>query len=31
MKWLIWIPVVALGVMWWMRRSKNADKRTDRT
>ena len=30
MKWLIWIPVVALGVMWWMRRSKNADKRTNR-
>ena len=30
MKWLIWIPVVALGVMGWMRRSKNADKRTNR-
>ena len=28
MKWLIWIPVVVLGLLWWMRRSKNAEKRT---
>jgi hypothetical protein len=30
MKWMIWIPVVALGVMWWMRRSKNTEKRPNR-
>lgn len=30
MKWLIWIPVVALGLIWWMRRSKNAQKRPNR-
>ena len=30
MKWMIWIPVVVLGVVWWMRRSKNAEKRTNR-
>jgi len=27
MKWLIWIPVVVLGVLWWMRRSKAEQKR----
>jgi hypothetical protein len=27
MKWLIWIPVVVLGALWWMRRSQNAQKR----
>jgi len=30
MKWLIWIPVVVLGVLWWMRRSKNVEKRPNR-
>jgi hypothetical protein len=30
MKWLIWIPVVALGLLWWARRSKNAQKRPTR-
>jgi hypothetical protein len=26
MKWLIWIPVVALGLLWWSRRSKNTSE-----
>jgi hypothetical protein len=30
MKWLIWIPVVVLGLLWWMRRSANAQKRGNR-
>jgi len=30
MKWLIWIPVVVLGLVWWMRHSKNAQKRANR-
>ena len=30
MKWLIWIPVVALGLLWWSRRSKNSQKRPTR-
>ena len=30
MKWLIWIPVIVLGLMWWMRRSKNTEKRPNR-
>ena len=27
MKWLIWIPVIVLGLLWWVRRSSNAQKR----
>jgi hypothetical protein len=30
MKWMIWIPVIVLGLLWWMRRSKNAEKRPNR-
>lgn len=30
MKWLLWIPVVVLGAMWWMRRSQNASKKMNR-
>jgi hypothetical protein len=30
MKWLIWIPVVVLGLLWWVRRSQNAQKRPGR-
>jgi len=28
MKWLIWIPVIVLGLLWWMRRS--SQKRSNR-
>lgn len=28
-KWLIWVPVVVLAALWWMRRSKNTRNRAD--
>jgi hypothetical protein len=29
-KWLIWVPAVVLGLLWWMRRSRNTQGRENR-